>query len=68
MGAAHDSVRAVSRSRLQLRPAERLAAWLICGPLGHLVAGTLFFGELLARHWWAKARGRTIHAWDRPAG
>jgi hypothetical protein len=28
---------------------SRLAAWLVTGPLGHLWAGLLDWGELLAR-------------------
>jgi hypothetical protein len=56
MGVGHDSVRSV----------ERLETWLICGPLGHLAAGVVTWVELLARYWWAKARGRPIHPWDRP--
>jgi len=46
---------------------ERLATWLVTGPLGHLVAGTLDWAELLARYGWARARGRELQPWDREA-
>jgi hypothetical protein len=46
---------------------ERLATWLITGPLGHLLAGVLDWAELLGRYWWARLRRRPIHPWDRPA-
>jgi hypothetical protein len=36
----------------------RLAAWLVCGPLGHLVAGAADWLALFARYWAARARGR----------
>jgi hypothetical protein len=58
MGRSDDSVRAV----------ERLATWLITGPLGHLAGGLLDWTELLARYWWSRLRGRPIHAWDRADG
>jgi len=48
-----------------VRPVERLATWFLTGPLGHLVAGVLDWAELLGRYWWARLRGRPIHAWDR---
>ncbi|MBA2514692.1 MAG: hypothetical protein H0V26_10270 [Solirubrobacterales bacterium] len=41
-----------------LPPARRLAAWLICGPLGHLAAGVVDWLALLARYGWARVRGR----------
>ena len=41
-----------------MRPRPRLAAWLYQGPLGHLYAGAMDAGELLARYWGARARGR----------
>jgi hypothetical protein len=44
---------------------ERLATWLVTGPLGHLAGGVLDWAELLGRYWWARARGRPIHPWDR---
>jgi len=46
---------------------ERFATWLVTGPVGHLVGGVMDWGELLGRYWWARARGRPIHAWDREA-
>ena len=46
---------------------ERLATWLVTGPLGHLAGGVLDWAELLGRYWWARARGRPIHPWDREA-
>jgi hypothetical protein len=36
----------------------RFAAWLVTGPVGHFVAGMADWAELLARYWWARARGR----------
>ena len=55
------------RPVLRVSRTERFVTWLICGPIGHLTAGVLFFVELLARYWWSRARGRVINAWDRPA-
>jgi len=46
---------------------ERFATWLVTGPLGHLAGGVLDWAELLGRYWWARARGRPIHPWDREA-
>ena len=46
---------------------ERFATWLITGPVGHLVGGVMDWAELLGRYWWARARGRPVHAWDREA-
>jgi hypothetical protein len=48
MGGHHDTV-APMRSRL--------AAWLVTGPLGHLVAGVVDWLALLARWAWSRARG-----------
>ncbi|MGI8558645.1 MAG: hypothetical protein ACR2ND_10095 [Solirubrobacteraceae bacterium] len=39
---------------------ERLLTWVICGPLGHLLAGLADWLVLLARFGWAKARGRKL--------
>jgi hypothetical protein len=39
---------------------SRIRGWLVFGPLGHLAAGTLDWIELLARYWWARARGRAL--------
>ena len=39
-------------------PRERLAAWVVCGPVGHAAAGLADWAVLLARYWWARARGR----------
>jgi hypothetical protein len=58
----------MGRSDDSVRPVERLATWLITGPLGHLAGGLLDGGELLARYWWSRLRGRPIHAWDRADG
>jgi len=44
---------------------ERLLTWLVTGPLGHLAGGALDWCELLVRYWWARLRGRPMHAWDR---
>jgi len=38
----------------------RLETWLWTGPLGHLLAGALDFGQALARYWYARARGRRV--------
>jgi hypothetical protein len=40
------------------RPADRIAFWLLSGPLGHLVAGVMDWLELLGRHLWATGRTR----------
>jgi hypothetical protein len=37
---------------------ERLAAWLVTGPVGHLWGGVGDWAELLGRYLWARARGR----------
>jgi hypothetical protein len=42
------------RSRLT----DRVAFWLVAGPIGHLVAGVLDWLELLVRHVWASGRAR----------
>jgi hypothetical protein len=47
--------------------AERLAAWLVTGPLGHLAGGVLDWAGLLGRYAYARARGRPVHSWDREA-
>jgi hypothetical protein len=39
-------------------PLERLAAWYVTGPLGHLVGGVADWAALLVRYLWARARGR----------
>jgi hypothetical protein len=42
----------------RLRPAARAAAWLVCGPLGHLVAGVVDWAALLAglaRRRWSRS-------------
>src|SRR3954463_5882952 len=41
-----------------VRAMERLATWLVTGPLGHLAGGVLDWGELLGRYWIARATGR----------
>jgi hypothetical protein len=46
----------MSPFRLPVR--VRVAAWVVTGPLGHLWAGVCDWVELLARYWWARARGR----------
>jgi hypothetical protein len=40
--------------------ANRLRAWLLFGPVGHLAGGLLDWAELLARYWRARARGREV--------
>jgi hypothetical protein len=44
---------------------ERLATWLVTGPLGHLAGGVLDWTGLMARYWRSRLRGVPIHAWDR---
>jgi hypothetical protein len=41
-----------------LPPAGRLAAWLVCGPVGHLVAGVVDWLALVGRYGWRRLRGR----------
>lgn len=41
-----------------MSPGTRIAAWLLTGPVGHLVAGATDWVTLLARYAWARARGR----------
>jgi len=36
---------------------RRFAAWLVCGPLGHLWAGVTDWVELLVRWRWVRLRG-----------
>jgi hypothetical protein len=38
--------------------ARRLQAWLVCGPVGHLVAGVVDWLELLVRWQWERVRRR----------
>ncbi|MEA2297704.1 MAG: hypothetical protein QOF77_640 [Solirubrobacteraceae bacterium] len=45
---------------LRLRPDERVLAWLITGPVGHLVGGVIDWATLLARWGWARARRRGL--------
>jgi hypothetical protein len=44
----------------RLRPHERALAWLITGPVGHLVAGVIDLLAMIARLLWARARGREL--------
>ena len=46
--------------RQRLPAAERIAAWIVTGPVGHLVAGALDWGQLLARVLVARARGKEV--------
>jgi len=39
-------------------PARRVAAWLVTGPLGHLVAGVVDWAILVGRYAVARLRGR----------
>jgi hypothetical protein len=41
-----------------LTPAERVAARVVTGPVGHLWGGALDWAEALTRYLWARARGR----------
>jgi hypothetical protein len=45
---------------LRRRPAERALAWLVTGPIGHLVAGLIDVITLVIRLGWARARGRRL--------
>jgi len=47
-------------SRDPLTPVERVAARVLTGPVGHLVAGLSDWVVLLSRYWWARARGRPL--------
>jgi len=38
--------------------AERFAAWLVTGPVGHFVCGTTDWAGLMGRYLWARARRR----------
>ena len=40
--------------------AAAVAAWLYTGPVGYLYGGLADWLELMARYWWARARGRPI--------
>jgi hypothetical protein len=44
------------------RPADRIAFWLVAGPLGHLVVGVMDGLELLGRHLWTTGRARLRRA------
>jgi len=44
--------------RPRRRPPERLAAWLLTGPVGHLAAGVADWVELLVRLQLARRRDR----------
>jgi len=39
---------------------DRIAARVVTGPVGHLVAGVADWAQLLARYVWAHARGKEI--------
>jgi hypothetical protein len=41
-----------------VRPRERLAAWLITGPVGHLWSAAADIVAAWMRYGWARARGR----------
>lgn len=42
---------------LRLRPTDRLLAWLVTGPIGHLLAGLVDCGVLVWRIASARMRG-----------
>jgi phosphate/sulfate permease len=44
---------------LRPRPGERALAWVVTGPIGHLVAGLIDWIALLVRLAWARVRGRS---------
>lgn len=60
MSPRNDSVGAVRHLTPSppLPPHRRLAAWLVCGPLGHLAAGVADWVGLAARYAWARTRRR----------
>ncbi|MGI8579937.1 MAG: hypothetical protein ACR2K9_05255 [Solirubrobacteraceae bacterium] len=37
---------------------SRLAAWLVTGPIGHLIAGLIDWGAIGRKVLWARLRGR----------
>lgn len=41
---------------MRRNPIERLAAWLLCGPVGHFAGGLTDVVELAARYWWSRLR------------
>jgi hypothetical protein len=41
-----------------VKPRDRLAAWLVTGPLGHLWSAVADIVVLWTRYLWARARGR----------
>ncbi|HEY5198248.1 MAG TPA: hypothetical protein VIJ51_14605 [Solirubrobacteraceae bacterium] len=43
---------------LRLRPSERVLAWLVTGPIGHLLAGLADCAVLIARLARARIAGR----------
>jgi hypothetical protein len=45
---------------LDLRPADRLLAWLVTGPIGHLIAGLTDCAVLVGRLAWARIRRRIL--------
>jgi hypothetical protein len=49
-----------TRHRRAPRPGRRLETWLWTGPLGHLIGGTLDFGQALARYLLARIHGRPV--------
>jgi hypothetical protein len=58
--AAISSLTIPSRSVRPLRrsPAERLTAWVVTGPLGHLWSAAMDIAVLLARHGRSRLRSR----------
>jgi hypothetical protein len=41
---------------LRRSPIERLVAWVLTGPLGHLWSAAADVTVLLARYWWGRMR------------
>jgi hypothetical protein len=48
----------MERQRPPLR--DRVAARIVTGPVGHLVAGVADWAQLLARYAWARVRGKEM--------
>jgi hypothetical protein len=52
---------------MSLSALDRLRAWLLTGPIGHLVAGVADWVELLARWQFSRMRARVTRARARRA-
>ena len=50
----------MGRPVLRMHRRDRVLAWLVTGPIGHLLAGIADLGLALLRIAWARLRGRAI--------